>query len=180
MSPSLNRKGSEMNKERLLKVADILEKARHVNPREMRTLPSEKKKAGEELYFNMMFFSKRRSFIYNNEVLCGTICCIAGYAAEQARLDRDYQPDPLVIQCSTVSSIATDYFEFEKPSVAHTLFCPCHINMDKVLPIHAADMLRWMVEQDEEPSKDAIGYTCLLYTSPSPRDRQKSRMPSSA
>ena len=25
-----------------------------------------------------------------------------------------------------------------------------------------------------------MGYTCLLYTSPSPRDRQKSRMPSSA
>ena len=24
------------------------------------------------------------------------------------------------------------------------------------------------------------GYNCLLYTSPSPRDRQKSRMPSSA
>ena len=27
---------------------------------------------------------------------------------------------------------------------------------------------------------DDEGYTCLLYTSPSPRDRQKSRMPSSA
>ena len=26
----------------------------------------------------------------------------------------------------------------------------------------------------------AVGYNCLLYTSPSPRDRQKSRMPSSA
>ena len=25
-----------------------------------------------------------------------------------------------------------------------------------------------------------VTYTCLLYTSPSPRDRQKSRMPSSA
>ena len=25
-----------------------------------------------------------------------------------------------------------------------------------------------------------LGYTCLLYRSPSPRDRQKSRMPSSA
>ena len=25
-----------------------------------------------------------------------------------------------------------------------------------------------------------VHYTCLLYTSPSPRDRQKSRMPSSA
>ena len=27
---------------------------------------------------------------------------------------------------------------------------------------------------------DTAGGTCLLYTSPSPRDRQKSRMPSSA
>ena len=27
---------------------------------------------------------------------------------------------------------------------------------------------------------DSIHYICLLYTSPSPRDRQKSRMPSSA
>ena len=29
-------------------------------------------------------------------------------------------------------------------------------------------------------SADGAGITCLLYTSPSPRDRQKSRMPSSA
>ena len=28
--------------------------------------------------------------------------------------------------------------------------------------------------------KYGVPYTCLLYTSPSPRDRQKSRMPSSA
>ena len=28
--------------------------------------------------------------------------------------------------------------------------------------------------------KDDCGCNCLLYTSPSPRDRQKSRMPSSA
>ena len=27
---------------------------------------------------------------------------------------------------------------------------------------------------------ERLNYTCLLYTSPSPRDRQKSRMPSSA
>ena len=27
---------------------------------------------------------------------------------------------------------------------------------------------------------EGIEYTCLLYTSPSPRDREKSRMPSSA
>ena len=33
----------------------------------------------------------------------------------------------------------------------------------------------YLVYQDER-----FSYTCLLYTSPSPRDRQKSRMPSSA
>ena len=31
-----------------------------------------------------------------------------------------------------------------------------------------------------DKAKDAKGKDCLLYTSPSPRDRQKSRMPSSA
>ena len=31
-----------------------------------------------------------------------------------------------------------------------------------------------------EPLADALVWDCLLYTSPSPRDRQKSRMPSSA
>ena len=35
------------------------------------------------------------------------------------------------------------------------------------------------MSQVETGSVDAI-YSCLLYTSPSPRDRQKSRMPSSA
>ena len=29
-------------------------------------------------------------------------------------------------------------------------------------------------------AEEKVAYTCLLYTSPSPRDRQKSRMPSSA
>ena len=46
----------------------------------------------------------------------------------------------------------------------------------------------WVTEQEMpdpklEKSSDVIvkiGAACLLYTSPSPRDRQKSRMPSSA
>ena len=37
------------------------------------------------------------------------------------------------------------------------------------------------VDSDNDPAADESVYTdCLLYTSPSPRDRQKSRMPSSA
>ena len=35
-------------------------------------------------------------------------------------------------------------------------------------------------EDSEEPTKGEWQRVCLLYTSPSPRDRQKSRMPSSA
>ena len=37
----------------------------------------------------------------------------------------------------------------------------------------------WLMPRDEWDAI-SINYTCLLYTSPSPRDRQKSRMPSSA
>ena len=42
---------------------------------------------------------------------------------------------------------------------------------------------RYGFEPVETPAieyTDALGKFCLLYTSPSPRDRQKSRMPSSA
>ena len=37
-----------------------------------------------------------------------------------------------------------------------------------------------LIEAIAKSFKDAISNICLLYTSPSPRDRQKSRMPSSA
>ena len=33
---------------------------------------------------------------------------------------------------------------------------------------------------DVEAEREAVAQTCLLYTSPSPRDRSSSRMPSSA
>ena len=36
--------------------------------------------------------------------------------------------------------------------------------------------LQWL----HQTQNDVLTITCLLYTSPSPRDRQKSRMPSSA
>ena len=40
---------------------------------------------------------------------------------------------------------------------------------------------RVYVNQNQLPRVlDGLGISCLLYTSPSPRDRQKSRMPSSA
>ena len=48
---------------------------------------------------------------------------------------------------------------------------------------HYTNCLRLDPKQQNPNHQKALrgrGYTCLLYTSPSPRDRQKSRMPSSA
>ena len=57
-------------------------------------------------------------------------------------------------------------------------------------PVAVRGVLRALKEEDQavicsatsclEVSTFLYPYTCLLYTSPSPRDRQKSRMPSSA
>ena len=66
-------------------------------------------------------------------------------------------------------------------------------------PIGAGDTIKWRVSMSAPPGPAVpggydpgqaafyksiggfgFGYGCLLYTSPSPRDRQKSRMPSSA
>ena len=38
----------------------------------------------------------------------------------------------------------------------------------------------WLTDRQIEAARVAMTRFCLLYTSPSPRDRQKSRMPSSA
>ena len=48
------------------------------------------------------------------------------------------------------------------------------------LKIDAVDIVRLLVEQGGLPRMEGRRKPCLLYTSPSPRDREKSRMPSSA
>ena len=46
--------------------------------------------------------------------------------------------------------------------------------------IDISDLLKMFWECHDPTQKNRQGNDCLLYTSPSPRDRQKSRMPSSA
>ena len=50
-------------------------------------------------------------------------------------------------------------------------------DMKEKVETYRAELIEMAVETDEEVM---MAYLCLLYTSPSPRDRQKSRMPSSA
>ena len=49
-----------------------------------------------------------------------------------------------------------------------------------VLPEEEIEIVLDSLEKEEPIKKDPQDNICLLYTSPSPRDRQKSRMPSSA
>ena len=79
----------------------------------------------------------------------------------------------------------------------HHLFKHAHDNQYLILPKHLhqfaigvcgyqpknAEHVDWLIERAKEHLDTGLYqyiYTCLLYTSPSPRDRQKSRMPSSA
>ena len=58
--------------------------------------------------------------------------------------------------------------------------CPYIINMDK---IKVGDLVKYrpdVLEDIDFDTQVGIVVACLLYTSPSPRDRYISRMPSSA
>ena len=73
-----------------------------------------------------------------------------------------------------------DWFRYRK-GIKH-----CNPNREMLkeilLPIFKtyADNYVWRIEEGEDPEKDQTHPTCLLYTSPSPRDGLLSRMPSSA
>ena len=54
-----------------------------------------------------------------------------------------------------------DHFEINEP-----------LTESAIKEISEADVL--------DPKKENLNYDCLLYTSPSPRDKRQSRMPSSA
>ena len=47
-------------------------------------------------------------------------------------------------------------------------------------PEETVALMNTLVENGADMIELGIPFSCLLYTSPSPRDRQKSRMPSSA
>ena len=57
--------------------------------------------------------------------------------------------------------------------------CHCENNLQYIKRLQA--LKYWLLKLDVllDNSNDEI-YSCLLYTSPSPRDRTRSRMPSSA
>ena len=75
-------------------------------------------------------------------------------------------------------------------ALTHLIGAVCSIFAMPVLLIHASlyhatklDLIAYMIFMISMIllySASTVYHSCLLYTSPSPRDRQKSRMPSSA
>ena len=62
---------------------------------------------------------------------------------------------------------------------------PYHVHLICNAKYHDSDfarleLLKLLAEHDDISVTVSDNYTCLLYTSPSPRDRTRSRMPSSA
>ena len=69
-------------------------------------------------------------------------------------------------------------FKFNKGPLFSNIVLADEIN--RTPPKTQAALLEAMQERSVTISGDRYELACLLYTSPSPRDRQKSRMPSSA
>ena len=56
----------------------------------------------------------------------------------------------------------------------------CGSSMSTQLVLDALEQAVWTREREGRSLESVVAHTCLLYTSPSPRDRTRSRMPSSS
>ena len=77
----------------------------------------------------------------------------------------------VILLCVTTSAFADNPPGFQELDIGDTA-------PDFKLP--GIDGRDWTLKDFADSPLLMVYFTCLLYTSPSPRDRQKSRMPSSA
>ena len=77
---------------------------------------------------------------------------------------RYFLPDP-IYKDTLVTQFVNNLMHDGKKSVSYSIFY---------------DSLKIVEDKTKEKGLEVWKKACLLYTSPSPRDRQKSRMPSSA
>ena len=122
-------------------------------------------------------------------LILGTVLlCSPASLAQEATPTATPAPSP---QELTIPSIAPDYRPAQKPLPE---LGRVGVEMDRQRPMSLREALSMALanNKDIEVARENVkiaefdlkgargAYDCLLYTSPSPRDRQKSRMPSSA
>ena len=111
--------------------------------------------------------------------LAGMLCAVTtGFLSENSRLKEDTIMGVVFSSMFAIGIVMMTKIESEV-HLDHILFGDILgvSNNDLLLTgfITISSALYFLIK-----GKDLIVYVCLLYTSPSPRDRQKSRMPSSA
>ena len=105
-----------------------------------------------------------------------------GWFLESRVAPRVYRGAPYV----TVSEASREDLEALGIKGAHIIAngldpVPDHVpSLEREAEVHLVTLSRLVPHKQIEHAMDTVAQTCLLYTSPSPRDRQKSRMPSSA
>ena len=104
-----------------------------------------------------------------------------GVQGKQLRLAQQF----FFVSCSLQHILKIQITQDRPLTALHRKFA---IQMNDTHPaIAVAELMRLLVDEHAiewdvawHVTQSTLSYTCLLYTSPSPRDRQKSRMPSSA
>ena len=105
-------------------------------------------------------------------------CCI--FELELEELDELVElriEDPGMVSSG---SIVRDGSSIDGPRVESSIDGPGTVASGSIVPDGLSIEDPLVDSSTDEPGTVAFGSICLLYTSPSPRDRQKSRMPSSA
>ena len=93
-----------------------------------------------------------------------------------------------MIECFLMNNIEEEYVPEYKNFVDWLSVIDCEdmseVNIKIITPKEMRNFNKLYKNEDKVSDilafPNAISFNCLLYTSPSPRDRQKSRMPSSA
>ena len=105
---------------------------------------------------------------------------------QTARLDGTYQIIKNNLYYADMLDMASLVSVLQKvqPDEIYNLAAQSHVRISFDQPIYTSQVVAMgtlnLLESMRLICSDAKFYHCLLYTSPSPRDRQKSRMPSSA
>ena len=92
------------------------------------------------------------------------------------------QRDPLTGQLYPTYAFNYCYQNSAEEFIRRTYNLPddTYVGTREIEALNSLDVRTNNAQEYFETEAEALEYVCLLYTSPSPRDRQKSRMPSSA
>ena len=107
--------------------------------------------------------------------------------AEVVKVISFLRDDPICKFSSLIDICGVDYPSRERRfdvvyhmlSMAHNTRIRIKVTTDETVPVHSVTSLFPNADWYEREAFDMYGI-CLLYTSPSPRDKRQSRMPSSA